>query len=242
VWNTLIFGIIGIIFGLVLGSFYNVLIYRIPKGISLVNPKRSFCPVCNHQLAWKDNIPILSYLILDGKCRYCGSKISPLYPVIEGSTAALFLLAVFLTSNIWNMLALWILFSGGIIVTAIDLQTMMIPDFAVIMTAIGGILWAITNDQVFLSLISAGIGFGIFLIIHLISKQGMGFGDVEYLAALALYLVPFSLVWAILMASIAAIIFSLPMLITRKANRKTRVPFGPFLALGVSIAIFIPWR
>jgi leader peptidase (prepilin peptidase)/N-methyltransferase len=242
VWNTLIFGVIGIIFGLVFGSFYNVLIYRIPKGISLVNPKKSFCPVCNHQLAWKDNIPILSYLVLGGKCRYCGSKISPLYPVIEGSTAALFLLAVFLTSNIWNMLALWILFSGGIIVTAIDLQTMMIPDFAVIMTAVGGVLWAIANGQVLLSLISAGIGFGIFLIIHLVSKQGMGFGDVEYIAALALYLVPFSLVWAILIASIAAIIFALPMLITRKANRKTHVPFGPFLALGVSIAIFIPWR
>ncbi len=198
--------------------------------------------MCNHQLAWKDNIPILSYLILGGKCRYCGSKISPIYPVIEGSTAALFLLAVFLTSNVWNMLALWILFSGGIIVTAIDLQTMMIPDFAVIMTAIGGVLWAIANGQVLLSLISAGIGFGIFLIIHFVSKQGMGFGDVEYIAALALYLVPFSLIWAILIASIAAIIFALPMLITRKANRKTRVPFGPFLALGVSIAIFIPWR
>ncbi len=241
-WDKLIFSVIGVIFGLVLGSFYNVLIYRIPKGISLINPERSFCPVCKHQLAWKDNIPILSYVFLGGKCRYCGTKISPVYPLIEGSTAALFLLAIFLATNIWNVFSLWILFSGGIIVTVIDLQTMMIPDFAVIVTAIGGILWAIVNSQVLLSFISAAIGFGIFLIIHLVSKQGMGFGDVEYFAALALYLVPFSIVWAILIASISAIIFSLPLLITRKANRKTRVPFGPFLALGVSIAIFIPWR
>ncbi len=241
-WYQLILSVISVIFGLVLGSFYNVLIYRIPREISLINPKRSFCPVCKHQLSWKDNIPILSYLFLGGKCRYCGTKISPIYPLIEGSTAALFLLATFLATNIWAMLSLWMLFSGGIIITAIDLQMMMIPDFAVVMTAIGGILWAIVNGQVLLSLISAAIGFSVFLIIHLVSKQGMGFGDVEYFAALALYLVPFSIVWAILIASVAAIVFSLPMLITRKANRKTRVPFGPFLALGVSIAIFIPWR
>ncbi len=241
-WYQLILSVISVIFGLVLGSFYNVLIYRIPREISLINPKRSFCPVCKHQLSWKDNIPILSYLFLGGKCRYCGTKISPIYPLIEGSTAALFLLATFLATNIWDMLSLWMLFSGGIIITAIDLQMMMIPDFAVVMTAIGGILWAIVNGQVLLSLISAAIGFSIFLIIHLVSKQGMGFGDVEYFAALALYLVPISIVWAILIASVAAIVFSLPMLITRKANRKTRVPFGPFLALGVSIAIFIPWR
>jgi len=242
VWYQLILSVISVIFGLVLGSFYNVLIYRIPREISLINPKRSFCPVCKHQLSWKDNIPILSYLFLGGKCRYCGTKISPIYPLIEGSTAALFLLATFLATNIWDMLSLWMLFSGGIIITAIDLQMMMIPDFAVVMTAIGGILWAIVNGQVLLSLISAAIGFSVFLIIHLVSKQGMGFGDVEYFAALALYLVPFSIVWAILIASVAAIVFSLPMLVTRKANRKTRVPFGPFLALGVSIAIFIPWR
>lgn len=241
-WNTLIFGIVAVIFGLIFGSFYNVLIFRVPKKISLINPERSFCPVCKHQLSWKDNIPLLSYIFLGGRCRYCGAKISLIYPVIEGSTAIMFLISVFLVSNIWSMFSLWILFSGGIIVTAIDLQTMMIPDFAVIMTAIGGLLWAISNNHILLSLISAGVGFGIFLIIHLASRGGMGFGDVEYFGALALYLVPFSLVLAILVASVSAICFALPMLLTKKANGKTRVPFGPFLALGVSIAIFIPWR
>lgn len=241
-WNTLIFSVAAVIFGLIFGSFYNVVIFRVPKKISLINPKRSFCPVCKHQLAWKDNIPILSYIFLGGKCRYCGTKISPIYPVIEASTAMMFLISVFLTSNVWSMLSLWILFSGGIIITAIDLQSMMIPDFAVIMTAIGGGLWAISNNHIILSLLSAGIGFGVFLIIYLASRGGMGFGDVEYFGALALYLVPISIVWAILIASVSAICFALPMLLTKKANGKTRVPFGPFLVLGVSVAIFIPWR
>ncbi len=240
-WYTLIVSVVSVVFGLVLGSFYNVLIYRIPRHISLVNPKRSFCPVCGHQLKWSDNIPVLSYLLLGGRCRYCHAKISPVYPLVEGITAILFLISALFTKDILSMVSLWLLFSGGIIITVIDLQTMMIPDFAVVMTAVGGLLWAFVNGHIVLSLISATIGFGIFLIIYLVSK-GMGFGDVEYFGALGLYLLPYDLIWAVLFASISAIIFTIPMLLRKKANRKTRVPFGPFLLLGVSIAIFLGGR
>jgi prepilin signal peptidase PulO-like enzyme (type II secretory pathway) len=134
---------------------------------------------------------------------------------------------------------LWLLFSGAIIITVIDFQTMLIPDFAVIMTAAGGALWALMRGHLIVSLITAAVVFGIFFLIHLFSKNGMGFGDVEYIGALALYLTPISIVWAVLIASVSAIIFTIPMLATHKANRKTRVPFGPFLAIGVSIAIFV---
>jgi len=242
VWYTLILSVVSVVFGLVLGSFYNVLIYRIPRHISLVNPKRSFCPACGHQLKWSDNIPILSYLLLRGRCRYCNARISFVYPIVEGITAVLFLIAALVTKDILSMVSLWMLFSGGIIITVIDLQTMMIPDFAVVITAMGGFLWAFANQHVILSLISAVIGFGIFLIIYLVSKNGMGFGDVEYFGALGLYLLPYDLIWAVLFASISAIIFTIPMLLRKKANRKTRVPFGPFLVLGVSIAIFLGGR
>jgi leader peptidase (prepilin peptidase)/N-methyltransferase len=239
VWDKLIIDLIALIFGLIFGSFYNVLIYRVPKDLSIVKPERSFCPVCKHQLEWKDNIPILSYLFLRGRCRYCGSKISIVYPLVEGSTALLFLLSAYLTNDIFSMIALWLLFSGAIIITVIDFQTMLIPDFAVIMTAAGGALWALMRGHLIVSLITAAVVFGIFFLIHLFSKNGMGFGDVEYIGALALYLTPISIVWAVLIASVSAIIFTIPMLATHKANRKTRVPFGPFLAIGVSIAIFV---
>lgn len=238
-WDTLIFSVTSVVLGLIFGSFYNVLIYRVPRHISLVDPKRSFCPVCKHRLSWFDNIPILSYVFLGGRCRYCHTKISFVYPLVEGSTAILFLLSYFLTKDVLGMIALWMLFSGGIIITVVDLQTMMIPDFAVIITAIGGFLWAFANGHLLLSVVSALIGFGVFLVIYLVSKNGMGFGDVEYFGALALYILPYEIIWAVLFASVSAIIFTLPMLLRKQANRKTRVPFGPFLALGISITIFL---
>ena len=230
---------IAVVFGLVMGSFYNVLIYRLPRKISIINPKWSFCPVCNHTLAWKDNVPILSYVLLKGKCRYCGAHISLRYPIVEALTASLFFVSVYLTNNVVNLMALWMLFSAGLVAGAIDFEYMLIPDSMVIVTAIGGGLWSWNHGHLFLSLITAAFAFGAFLLIYLISKNGMGFGDVEYFGALALFLTPFSAVIAVLLASISALVFVIPMLFNHTANRKTRVPFGPFLAIGTSISIFL---
>jgi leader peptidase (prepilin peptidase)/N-methyltransferase len=239
VWDKIIYVPIAIVIGLVMGSFYNVLIYRLPRKISLLNPSRSFCPVCHHQLAWKDNIPVVSYILLKGKCRYCGVHISLRYPLIESLTAASFVVAVYLSKNPWEMIALWFFYSGAIVASAIDFEHMLIPDSAVIVTAIGGVLWAWQSTHFLLSLETAGGAFIAFLLIYFISRGGMGFGDVEFFGVLALFLTPFSVVFSLLIASVAALIYAVPQLLLHKANRKTRVPFGPFLAIGTAVAMFL---
>ncbi len=239
-WNRVILAPIATIIGLVMGSFYNVLIYRLPRKISLVNPKRSFCPTCNHTLAWKDNIPVLSYILLKGKCRYCGAPISIRYPIVEVLTALSFLMAVYLSNNIIDLVALWMLLSGGLVTGAIDFEYMLIPDSMVIVTAGGGVLWSWNHNHLFLSILTAALAFGIFFLIHILSRNGMGFGDVEYFGALALFLTPLSAVVAVLIASISALLFAIFTLFKhKKVNRKTRIPFGPFLAIGTLISIFL---
>lgn len=238
-WDRIILLPIALIIGAVMGSFYNVLIYRLPRKISIVNPKRSFCPICGHRLAWKDNIPVISYLLLKGRCRYCGTSISARYPLVEIITAFLFALAVYLTNNLVDLFSLCLLFSSGIVVGAIDFEYMLIPDSAVVATGIGGVLWSWHHGHFILSLVTAAFAFGLFLLIHLLSKGGMGFGDVEYFGVLALFLTPFSAVIAVLIASVVALAYALPQVLIHKANRKTRVPFGPFLAIGTSVAMFL---
>ncbi len=222
-----------------MGSFYNVLIYRLPRKISIANPKRSFCPVCRHQLAWKDNIPVISYLLLKGHCRYCGSPISAQYPVIEMLTAFLFAVAIYLTNNFLDLFSLWLFFSGAIVGSMIDFKYMLIPDSTVIVTGIGGALWSWNHGHFIVSLVTAAFAFGIFFLIHLLSKGGMGFGDVEYFGVLAIFLRPFSAVMAVLIASVVALVYVLPQVLAHKAGRKTRVPFGPFLAIGTFVSIFL---
>ncbi len=154
-------------------------------------------------------------------------------------TAFLFALAVYLTDNLVDLFSLWLFFSGGIVASAIDFEYMLIPDSAVVVTGIGGTLWAWHHEHLMLSLITAAFAFGIFLLIHLLSKGGMGFGDVEYFGVLALFLTPFSAVIAVLIASVVALMYALPRVLIHKAGRKTRVPFGPFLAIGTSVAMFL---
>ncbi len=238
-WYRLILDIFSIIIGLIFGSFYNVLIYRLPRKISIINPQRSFCPVCKHRLAWKDNVPVLSYLLLRGKCRYCGAKISIIYPLVELTTAGLFLLSTYLSGNTFGIFALGLLFSGGIIITVMDFESMSFHDLPVVITAVGGIIWSISQNHLFLSIVTGAGAFGLFLLVYLMSKGGIGFGDVEYIGALTLYLTPFSAIWAVLIASVSALLFTLPMLLKHKASGKTRVPFGPFLVIGTSLAIFL---
>lgn len=228
--------------GLAMGSFYNVLIYRLPRKISIVKPERSFCPSCGHQLAWKDNVPLFSYLFLKGKCRYCGERISPRYPLVEFVTAVLFVLSVYLAKDPVGMVSLWLLFSGAVIVGGIDFEHMLIPDSAVVITAIGGFLWSWSSGHLLLSLMTAAGAFGFFALIYLFSKGGMGFGDVEYFGALALFMTPMMAVTSVLFASLSALVAVIPMMALHKAGRKTRIPFGPFLAVGTVLALFLNFK
>ena len=118
---------IGFFFGALIGSFLNVCIYRIPRGISVAKPARSFCPVCQHLIAWNENIPILSWFLLRGRCAHCHERISPRYAVVETLTAMLFATAAFLVP-FPTLLSVWVVLSLLVVATFVDLEFMIIPD------------------------------------------------------------------------------------------------------------------
>jgi len=117
----------GFFFGALIGSFLNVCIYRIPRGISVANPARSYCPICKHSIPWTENIPILSWFLLGGRCAHCHERISPRYVVVETVTAMLFATAAFLVP-LPTLLSVWVILSILIVSTFVDLEFMIIPD------------------------------------------------------------------------------------------------------------------
>ena len=118
---------IGFFFGALIGSFLNVCIYRIPRGISVASPARSFCPNCKHSIPWDKNIPILSWFLLRGRCAYCHERISSRYAVVETLTAMLFATAAFLVP-LPTLLSVWVILSILVVATFVDLEFMIIPD------------------------------------------------------------------------------------------------------------------
>jgi len=117
----------GFFFGALIGSFLNVCIYRIPRGISVANPARSYCPICKHSIPWTENIPILSWFLLSGRCAHCHERIGPRYVVVETLTAMLFATAAFLVP-LPTLLSVWVILSILIVATFVDLEFMIIPD------------------------------------------------------------------------------------------------------------------
>ncbi len=225
------------VLGLITGSFLNVVIYRIPKNQSIIINPPSHCPVCKTKLKWYDLIPVLSYILLKGKCRYCKSKISIQYPLVELATGLIFIL--FFQKFDWSFLFIkWVIFSGLLIVTgAIDLIEGVVPDIIVIPGLITGIIFSVFyGKSIFLESIY-GLLFmaAFFLTIILLTKGGMGWGDLTFGAMIGSFLgFKFSLITLILSFIIGSIA-GLTLIIVRKRKRKDTIPFGPFL----SIAAFI---
>jgi len=233
-----LFPILNFIFGTVVGSFLNVVIYRLPRNESLVQPP-SHCPSCGKKLAWHDLIPILSFVILKGKCRYCGAKISPKYPLIEMITGLSFVLIGLRTG--WSInFAFYLLFTSILIsIASIDLFEGVVPDVIVILGAIVGLIFNLINGKVaFLSsLIGIALALVFFGLIILISKGGMGEGDLTLSIMIGAFLGwQFSLTTFVLAFIIGAIggIFALVFL---KKNRKDSIPFGPYLSLSAFIVL-----
>jgi leader peptidase (prepilin peptidase)/N-methyltransferase len=224
------------VLGLIIGSFLNVVIYRIPRDQSIIKPP-SHCPTCNTKLKWYDNIPILSYLLLKGKCRYCGAKISIKYPLIEILTALSFILVFQQYGFSLNSLK-WIIFACLLTSTGlIDFFEGVVPDIIVIPGLTLGIAFSLFYGMtVFLqSLYGMLLMAGFFLIIILLTKGGMGWGDLTFGAMIGSFLgFQFSLL-TLFMAFIIGAVTGLVVIITKKKGRKDTMPFGPFL----SIAAFI---
>jgi leader peptidase (prepilin peptidase)/N-methyltransferase len=230
------------LFGLAIGSFLNVVAWRMPRGESLAHPG-SHCPGCDHAVRPYDNLPVLSWLLLRGRCRDCREPISARYPIVEGVTAALYVAVV---AAKWDDV-LQVSLGLGLVtllvpMTLIDLEHRIIPNrllapFAVLALGLG---LAVDPSYVPEQLIAGAAAGGFFLAAALAKPGGMGMGDVKLVAVLGLYLgravVPgifFGLIAGVL---VGAVIMAR---VGRAAGRKTAVPFGPFLALGAIVAFFV---
>ena len=232
-----------LIYGLIIGSFLNVCIYRIPREESIAFPA-SHCPSCSHKLKWYDNIPLFSYLILRGKCRYCNVKISPQYPIVETLNAIIYLMLFFYFNSFIDFIFYALISSVLIVITSIDLKEMIIPDILVIIILILSVLHKVLNYFVYgispgilSSLGGLIIAGGIFLAIVIFSRGGMGDGDVTLIAALGFILGVKYILLTIFLSFILGAIISVVLLATKIKTRKDPIPFGPFIILSFFIVL-----
>ena len=228
-------------FGLLIGSFLNVVAYRLPRGESLSHP-RSRCPHCSAQLRAIDNIPVVSWVALRGRCAHCGGPVSARYPLVELSTGALYA-AVVATQDDAVRIALGLLLATALVpITLIDFDHRIIPNTITGPAAIAALVAIAALDSGFLveALVSALAGGGFFFIAAVLYPRGMGMGDVKLAGVLGLYLGR-AVAPAILIALIAGVLVGAAVIARKGAaeGRKTAVPFGPFLALGGVIAFFV---
>lgn len=237
-------GLISILFGAMVGSFLNVCIYRMPKEESIVFP-RSHCPTCKKTIKFYDNIPLVSYLLLRGKCRHCKGSISLQYPLVEGITAlsSFFLIMKFGPSL--SYLFYFAFVAALIVITVIDLYHQIIPD-GISLPGIGvGLLTSLIIPQItfFNSLMGILLGGGsLFLVATLyewiFKREGMGGGDVKLLAMIGAFLGWKAVILTILLSSLIGSITGILMMILKGKDFKYAIPFGPFLSLGAVIALF----
>ncbi len=247
VYLTLIF----ILFGLMVGSFLNVVIDRLPAGQSLAYPP-SHCPACNKKLAVKDLIPVLSYTWLRGRCRYCKAPIPGRLPLVEAATGLAFGL-LYMRFGLSPQLAVALFYFCLLLVIAvIDLDHQLILNWLVYPAAPIALLLSLLfhgfdmtllpkNLEMVSNLAQAAVGFGVglalFLLIAIFSRGGMGLGDVKMAALMGIALGYPSVLVAIFLAIMAGGITALVLLAARKKGRKQAIPFGPFLALGTMLAL-----
>lgn len=226
--------------GLVFGSFFNVVAYRLPRRESLSRP-RSRCPRCAIAIRPYDNVPVLGWLLLRGRCRECREPISPRYPIVEAATAAL-AVAVVLSNHSARALALGLVLVAVLVpVALIDLDHQIIPNRILAPAAVAAVAIGLATDpaRVGEQLIAGAAAGGFLLVFVLAYPRGMGMGDVKLAAVLGLFLG--SSVAVALMAGLLSGVLVGAAVIARlgvRRGRKAAVPFGPFLALGAVVALF----
>lgn len=232
--NTLLF-----IYGTVLGSFYNVVALRVPEGKSIVAP-RSSCPKCGHQLTVWELIPVLSYFLQRGKCRQCKARISPVYPFFELMNGVLFAIAPMIVGWSGELVIALTLISMLVIITVSDLAYMIIPDkvllFFVALFLIERIF--IPHNPWWGSLAGATVGFFLLLLIAVVSKGGMGGGDIKLFAVVGFVLGAKLLLLSFFLSTLFGAFFGVIGLLLGFIKRKQTIPFGPFIALGTLVAYF----
>lgn len=233
------------VLGLIVGSFLNVLIYRLPRGKSIVTPG-SFCPLCNEPIKVYDNVPVLSYIFLKGRCRSCKGQISIRYPLVELLTGILFLGLIVKKGLGLEFLTLALFMSLLIVISFIDLEFQIIPDVA----SLGGLAVAMLlsffrrpnlffTEALYGILLGGGILWAISLTYEfLLKREGIGFGDVKLLAMIGSFLGPYGAAFSLFIGSLFGSIAGIAIILATKKNLKYAIPFGPFLSLGAMIFVF----
>ena len=224
-------------FGLAIGSFANVCIYRLPRKESVAFPG-SHCPECSATVRPQDNIPLISYLVLGGKCRDCATRISPVYPAIELVTALLFLAGFFKFELTFNFLGYAVVAPTLVIITAIDIEHQIIPDVITLPGIVLGLVVGSYTIGYADSLLGFFLGSGLFYLLAVFSNGGMGGGDIKYIAAAGAFLGWQKVLLVIFIGAFLGSIVGLFQIAIQKKSRKSLIPFGPFLAAGTLITLF----
>jgi len=225
------------IIGLMAGSFLNVCIYRLPRGESVVFPK-SHCPSCDAPILARDNIPAVSYLLLAGKCRHCGAAISPAYPAVEITTGVLLAALYHKFGFTWEMLIYSVVAAALLVIAMIDFEHKIIPDSI----TLPGIAFGLAAGYYLVgwrdSLMGLAVGGGLFYLLAVLSRGGMGGGDIKFIAAAGALLGWQKVLLIIFLGAFLGSCVGLPLILMKKKSRKSEIPFGPFLAAGTLAVIF----
>ena len=240
--DTFATGLLGA-FGLIVGSFLNVCIYRLPRGASVAWPG-SHCPSCGRPLAWFENVPVVSWLVLRGRCRMCATPISPRYPIVEAITALLFV-AAYPAYGPGPLLAVRLLFVCALVVLfAIDLEHQILPNVITLPGIVIGVLCSVLLPPGWPSALLGVAAGGLFpfaiaeVYLRVRGREGMGMGDFKMLAMVGAFL-GWPLVWiTLLMACVLGIVIGGGALLVSRRGLATRIPFGTFIAVAAALCVY----
>jgi len=231
------------IFGSIIGSFLNVCIYRIPKDKSIIRPGSS-CPACNTSIKFYDNIPIVSYILLKGRCRHCNAHISFKYPLVEVITAFLFLFLYDKFGMTLELPVYMVFLSLLVVISFIDLELQIIPDILSLGGLVAGFFLAFFRpsftwlDSIYGIFLGGGILFAIAMGYKLIAKrEGMGGGDIKLLGMIGAFCGIKGVVFSLMAGSLIGTIVGIPLMLIKREGRTYAIPFGPFLSLGALLYV-----
>jgi leader peptidase (prepilin peptidase)/N-methyltransferase len=235
------------LFGLAIGSFLNVVIYRVPRGESVLHP-RSHCPSCGTPIAERDNIPVVSWLMLHGRCRHCRASISIQYPAVEAATAALFAGAAVRFGADWVLPAFLALLAGLLALACTDLELMLLPKRIVYPTLalVSGLLVVAagaTGDWHNLGTAAAcgAVAFAAFFALNFVNPRWMAFGDVRLALLIGVglgWLGPGTVLLGFFLGFLLGAVIGVGLILAKRIGRRTPVPFGVFLAAGSVLAMY----
>jgi leader peptidase (prepilin peptidase)/N-methyltransferase len=244
----LLVGLVCAVVGLAIGSFLNVVIWRVPRDESVVRPG-SHCPSCGNPVRPYDDIPVVSWLVLRGRCRDCGEKISVRYPLVEAGTAVLFAVTGWHFGLSWELPAYLYLVAVGVALALIDIDVHRLPNAIVLpsyLVAAALLTLASLGDDDWAALLRAAIGgaalYLVYFLLCLAYPRGMGFGDVKLAGVLGMFLAWLGWGQLAVGAFLGFLLGGLVgggLMIANRATRKSKIPFGPFMIVGAYVAVLV---